>query len=147
MFIVKYFMFYVIFVVKPICRVRRPRRPNTIYSGVFDKQRGVEDAGLCARLPYLCFYRAARCGHRALRNSIDGLAQGGIPQLFALLFSLFTAKSAWLHSQALFVFYIFSGAEQPISVMPFFSTARAVSASFRRASSTFSVSPLMRQAL
>ena len=43
--------------------------------------------------------------------------------------------------------YIFSGAEQPMSVMPFFSTARAVSASFSRASSTFSASPLMRQAL
>ena len=44
-------------------------------------------------------------------------------------------------------FYIFSGAEQPFSVMPFFSTARAVSASFNLASSTFSASPLMRQAL
>ena len=32
-------------------------------------------------------------------------------------------------------------------VMPFFSTARAVSASFSRASRTFSASPLMRQAL
>ena len=74
-------------------------------------------------------------------------ACGGIPQLFTFLFSLFTAKSAWLQSQALFVFYIFSGAEQPISVMPFFSTARAVSASFNLASSTFSASPLMRQAL
>ena len=34
-----------------------------------------------------------------------------------------------------------------MSVMPFFSTARAVSASFRRASSTSFSSPLMRQAL
>ena len=43
--------------------------------------------------------------------------------------------------------YIVSGAEQPMRVMPFFSTARAVSASFSRASRTFSASPLMRQAL
>lgn len=42
--------------------------------------------------------------------------------------------------------YIFSGALQPMRVMAFFSTARVVSASFSRASSTGFSSPLMRQA-
>ena len=41
---------------------------------------------------------------------------------------------------------IFSGALQPMRVMAFFSTARVVSASFSRASSTGFSSPLMRQA-
>ena len=43
--------------------------------------------------------------------------------------------------------YIFSGAEQPMSSMPFFRTLRAVSASRSRAFSRPSASPLMRQAL
>ena len=42
--------------------------------------------------------------------------------------------------------YIFSGALQPMRVMAFFSTARVVSASFSRASTTGFSSPLMRQA-
>ena len=43
--------------------------------------------------------------------------------------------------------HIFSGAVQPMRVMAFFSTDRAVSASFSRASSTGRSSPLMRQAV
>ena len=43
--------------------------------------------------------------------------------------------------------YIRSGASTPSSASPFFSTLRAASASLRRALSTFSASPLMRQAV
>ena len=43
--------------------------------------------------------------------------------------------------------HIFSGAVQPMRVMAFFRTDRAVSASFSRASSTGRSSPLMRQAV
>ena len=111
MFIVKHFTFYVMSIVKPICR-----------------------GGLPSGRPYFIMPPKA-----AYRNF----------SLFTFHFSLFSlhCKKRLAAQSGVFCSYIFSGAEQPISVMPFFSTARAVSASFNLASSTFSASPLMRQAL